>query len=579
MRPEIPVEHLDELINARIPRDNVTLAAKIRKFMTHNKNHLTRETSRCRKGKKCIYGFPQPLSSQTTVDSDGRVHYKRTTEEDRWVVPHIPELVNELDCHVFVDVVFTVSIFTYLYKYLYKGPDHTFFHIPRQPGHPVNEIEDYVKGRYLSAHEAAWRILGYHITSKTPSVSSLPVHLPGENTPRFAGSHTSHEGSTSLLIRYFNRPDHPSFAQLKYTEYFKNFVWYKYNDGDVLCDDEFLEQSIPGCTRQKLSPRRVGTKVARLSMVSPTAGELFYIRCLLIHRPARSFLDLRTIDGNVFPSFHEAAVDVGLFANENEGHYAILEAIAYYYTPAQLRFLFARVVLEGYPAAPLWTQFHLNLAQDFIQRNHSHERGINQALQSIGDFLHDGGRSLKQFGLPEPIFRAAELVAELDAFQDRREELLLQVERQRSSMNNEQKHIFDSVVDCATAYRRHGHTSAPFFLEGQPGRGKTFVVDAICSQLRAQGNVVLVVGSSALAATLYERGRTAHNLFQIPVTDVRTSASYHQSSGCMFIALTGQRRCPIDHPSILRPCRSHPSSSTYCLGRVPCCQRGVARLR
>jgi hypothetical protein len=77
--------------------------------MTHGRNHLTRETSRCRKGTKCIYGFPHPFTPTTWVDEDGHVHYKRCTEEDRWIAPHIPELIDELDCHIFVDVVFTVQ--------------------------------------------------------------------------------------------------------------------------------------------------------------------------------------------------------------------------------------------------------------------------------------------------------------------------------------------------------------------------------------------------------------------------------------------------------------------------------------
>ena len=110
-------------------RDNPTLTAKIRKHMTHGYNHLTRENSRCRRGNKCIYVFPQPLTPVTYVDESGRVHYKRTTEEDRWIAAHIPELIDELDCHIFVDVVFTMAVFTYLYKYLYKGPDHTWFRI------------------------------------------------------------------------------------------------------------------------------------------------------------------------------------------------------------------------------------------------------------------------------------------------------------------------------------------------------------------------------------------------------------------------------------------------------------------
>ena len=334
-RPELPVHEIDRLIKAELPRNDPTLRAKVKKFMTHNPNHLTREVSRCRRGNKCIYGFPHPITSQTTVKDDGRVLYKRSTEEDRWIAPHIPELIDELHCHIFVDVVFTVSIFTYLYKYLYKGPDHTSFHIPHQHGEPVDEIKDYIDGRYLSAPEAVWRILGFHVTSKTPSVTSLPIHMPGQSTPRYAGASTGEQESTSLLIRYFNRPNGDSFANLTYCEYFKRYVLYKWNIGNALQLGEFLEKPITGSVRQKVRPRQVGTKVARIHMVSPTSGELFYLRCLLAHRPACSFTDLRTIDGKTHQTFHEAATDFGLFTNENEGHYIMVDAVLSFCTRHQ----------------------------------------------------------------------------------------------------------------------------------------------------------------------------------------------------------------------------------------------------
>src|ERR1700679_3277745 len=114
----------------------------------------------------------------------------------------IPEIIDELDCHIFVDIAFTVAVFMYLYKYMFKGPDHSYFHIRRpseEQDHPTNEIKDYVEGRYLSSPEAAWRILGFHITSKKPSVRSLSIHLPGENIPQFLK-----EDSASSLIRYFH---------------------------------------------------------------------------------------------------------------------------------------------------------------------------------------------------------------------------------------------------------------------------------------------------------------------------------------------------------------------------------------
>ena len=496
--------------------------------MTHNPNHLTREVSRCRKGNKCIYGFPHPITSQTTVNDDGRVIYKCSTEEDRWIAPHIPELIDELQCHIFVDVVFTVSIFTYLYKYLYKGPDHTSFHIPRQQDDPVDEIKDYVDGRYLSAHEAAWRILGFHVTSKTPSVTSLPVHLPGESMPRYAGASTGDQESTSLLIRYFNRPEGDTFSNLTYCEYFKQYVLYKCDIGDALQPGEFLERPIPGSFRHKVRPRQVGTKIARIHMVSPTSGELFYIRCLLAHRPADSFTDLRTIDGKTHETFHEAATDFGLFTNENEGHYVMVDAVLSFCTPYALRFLFGRIILEGYPAFPLWERFKFALAHDFILSTRSQERGLELSLNAISDNVRDGGRSLKDFGMPEPVMRSPEVVTEQETYAPRSNQLIHLAQAQFRTMNSEQKNAFTSIVLRATQYSIQGvGSNQPFFLEGKPGRGKTFVVDAICSQLRGQKFIVLVVGSSALAATLYEGGRTAHNLFQIPVLEACVTVLIH----------------------------------------------------
>lgn len=48
------------------------------------------------------------------------------------------------------------------------------------------------------------------------------------------------------------------------------------------------------------------------------------------------------------------------------------------------------------------------------------------------------------------------------------------------------------------------------------------MINALSSTLRAAGHIVLIVGSSALCATAYRRGRTAHYLFGIPVTDQST---------------------------------------------------------
>ena len=91
-----------------------------------------------------------------------------------------------MNCHINMDICFTANVFMYLYKYLFKGPDRTKFAVRerlegREQDEPVNEIDDYVSGCYLSATEASWRILAYDITRKEPAVVSIAVHLPGTN--------------------------------------------------------------------------------------------------------------------------------------------------------------------------------------------------------------------------------------------------------------------------------------------------------------------------------------------------------------------------------------------------------------
>jgi chromosomal replication initiation ATPase DnaA len=90
-------------------------------------------------------------------------------------------------------------------------------------------------------------------------------------------------------------------------------------------------------------------------------------------------------------------------------------------------------------------------------------------------------------------------------------------------MNDGQRNVYDAILNVINAHEENtSKYFPPFFVEGKPGRGKTYVVDAIVSNVRSRALIALVVASSGLSASLYERGRTAHKVFRIPVTDVST---------------------------------------------------------
>lgn len=133
----------------------------------------------------------------------------------------------------------------YLYKYMFKGPDHSYFHITlptelNSTSEPINEVKDYIDGCYLCVPEAAWQIIGFHLTNKIPSVRPLSIHLPGENIPQFLKKE-----SASSLIRYFHRPLQLLFNKLSYIQYNQEYISYHYNENDILADDEYLETDIP----------------------------------------------------------------------------------------------------------------------------------------------------------------------------------------------------------------------------------------------------------------------------------------------------------------------------------------------
>ena len=92
----------------------------------------------------------------------------------------------------------------YMANYL---PQSCFMHMSRYTlnAEATDEIQEYIQARYLSASEAAWRIFGFHVNQREPSVSALTVHLPGEDSLLFSSENVERFVATtvSMLDRYF----------------------------------------------------------------------------------------------------------------------------------------------------------------------------------------------------------------------------------------------------------------------------------------------------------------------------------------------------------------------------------------
>jgi hypothetical protein len=127
----IPSE-IDAVVSAEIPADPSD-AQLVKRYMIHSHPSLDRPPSKyCQRvddsgNRTCRFGYPHPLQNETSVDIEGRVHYRRRRPGDEWVVPHCLPLLRKFQCHLNVEVANTSHIFQYLFKYIHKGtPSSTF---------------------------------------------------------------------------------------------------------------------------------------------------------------------------------------------------------------------------------------------------------------------------------------------------------------------------------------------------------------------------------------------------------------------------------------------------------------------
>ncbi|EKM52951.1 uncharacterized protein PHACADRAFT_98416, partial [Phanerochaete carnosa HHB-10118-sp] len=139
---------------------------------------------------------------------------------------------------------------------------------------------------------------------------------------------------------------------------------------------------------------------------------------------------------------------------------------------------------------------------------------MNHALQELSTYLEEHGKSPQDYGLPEPTVYSAEVEHELERWHPQRDALRARAEHALGVLNAEQRLIFDRIVHAALT-----ETPLLAFIDGKAGRGKTFLINAICDYLRAQGNIVLPTATSGYAAQLYPGGRTTHSTFKVPIND------------------------------------------------------------
>ena len=119
-------DDIDSVVSAELP-DNADDAILVNTFMCHNHPSPNRPLSKyCQYElhdgtRACRFRYPHPLQATTTIDPEGRVHYRRRKSGDEMIVPHCLPLLRKFQCHINFEVANTSHIFQYLFKYIHKG--------------------------------------------------------------------------------------------------------------------------------------------------------------------------------------------------------------------------------------------------------------------------------------------------------------------------------------------------------------------------------------------------------------------------------------------------------------------------
>ncbi|XP_021986331.1 uncharacterized protein LOC110882676 [Helianthus annuus] len=403
-----------------------------------------------------------------------------------YVVPYTSFLLRKYQAHINVEWCNQSGATKYLFKYINKGPNRVTIAVNNensaepnvndqneQPN--VDEIEQFYDCRYISACEAAWRIFKYDIQYRFPAIERLPFHLQNEQCVT-------------------------------------------YEDDSDLCD--VINKPSVGTSIRWVGRQKRGS-VGRIHYVPPSLGECYYLQILLnkVIGPT-SFEDIRTVNGQVYPSYEEACFALGLLDDDKEYVSCINEANAW-----------ASVYLDQH----LYGAKHgEDMSDDILHtqriRTKNPEEIKNHALADIEWLLRNNGSTLANFpDMPSLDQRYVisssnllvhqELLYNKDLLQDEHNTLL-------SSLTSEQSCVYETVM-AAVEHQRGGI----FFVYGYGGTGKTFIWKTLSAALRSKANIVLNVASSGIASLLLSGGRTAQSRFIIPINVNEDSVCSIQPNG------------------------------------------------
>lgn len=514
-------EQYDCLISAKLPdkRKYPELYKMVVKHMMHGPCGVLNRNCPCTKDRtSCKNHYPRSFNSATMQGKDCYPLYRRRNDgrsamvrkcqlDNKWVVPYNPYLLGMFNCHINVEVCSSIKAVKYLFKYIYKGHDSASVSVNEADSNGnIDEIKQYRDARWVTPPEALWRIYGFELSKNSPSVIQLQLHLPNMHMVSFQDRQDiqqvlDREGADkSMLTEYFeaNRV-HEHARDILYRDFPEWYTWQKGKN------KKFWQIR-----------KRQGGQVGRIVSAHPAEGERYYLRVLLNHvTGATSYEDLRTVDGEILPSFREAAERRGLIEADNTLDECLTEC-ELFQMPSSLRRLFATILVFCEPSdvRGLWNKHLEAMSEDYRRTNQCTHLVQQMVLIDIRNMLQSMGKDIRSFPLPEidEAHDAANGVPR-EIF----EESTIEVDHEHATLSNslnvEQRATYDEIL-AAVDTKKGG----VFFVDGPGGTGKTFLYKALLATIREQGKIAVATATSGVAASIMPGGRTAHSRFKIPLS-------------------------------------------------------------
>ena len=418
-------------------------------------------------------------------------------------------------CNHYFHFLGSVKAIKYLFKYLTKGTDRVLVQKSDGSGEMVDdEITAYINANYYSDTNSLWRLFEFKMADMQPSVQTLAIHLPGQQTVFIRKGENAKVAAkrseeTSLTAFFKLNQSDPEANQLLYHDVLK---YYTYNKGKGYKRRERNNKKTDNDDNTTANTDAKSDCIGRIPVVAYNAHtkDLYYLRLLLHHiRGPKCFDDLKTLDnGEICETFHEAAIKRGLCEDDKEIDLAMEEASTFQ-SGKQFRHFFATLLMYAMPGDPnvLFEKHSYFLCEDFIKEamkkdkhkefSEATEEMKDRAYLDIKDMLEKEGKTPEECGLirevqekeaVEPLQRL--IIEEMEYDQDHEKS---EGDKKIAMMNSDQLKVTMDILKDVEEQK-----GGIFFIDAPGGTGKTFILRALLSKIRSFGKIALAMATTGI---------------------------------------------------------------------------------